>query len=87
MHIENLEIGMWVTIESCKNGNPDRSYRGDPLKIVAINHPYIVVKTLNPLFRAISLDTREVNLMLLSKDYVEALGGIFDYAPKTREER
>jgi hypothetical protein len=84
MHIENLEIGMWVTIESHKNGNPDRSYRGDPLKIVSINHPYIVVRTLNRLFGAVSLDTREVNLMLLSKDYVEALGGIFD---ETKEER
>jgi hypothetical protein len=81
MHIENLEIGMWVTIESGKNGNPDRSYMGDALKIMAINHPYIVVKTLNKLFHALSLDTRTVNLLLLSKDYVEALGGIFDYAP------
>jgi hypothetical protein len=84
MHIENIEIGMWVTIESWKNGNVDRSYKGDPLKIISIDLPYIVVKTLNRLLHAVSLDTREVNLMILSKDYVEALGGIFD---ETREER
>jgi hypothetical protein len=62
----------------------DRSYKGDPLKIVSIDNPYIAVKTLNRLLHAISLDTREVNLMILSKDYVEALGGIFDEIRKER---
>ena len=59
----------------------DRSYKGNVLEIVAINIPYIIVKKHSagyfpedkPSFRYETLDTREIKLMKLTKEYIKIL--------------
>jgi hypothetical protein len=54
----------------------DRSWVGDVLEVLAIDHPFVAVRTIKAgtEFR-VSLDTRQVNLKLLSKEFVVACLG------------
>ena len=59
----------------------DRSFKGEVLELVAVNLPYIIVKNHKENFSASKkskfsyeiIDTREVKLMKLTKEYIEIL--------------
>lgn len=52
----------------------DNSYKGDVLEVQAVDLPFIVVKNHTGYSgeRPITLDTRRVTLMELSRDFIEA---------------
>lgn len=53
----------------------DNSFKGDVLEIKAVDLPFIIVKVLSNgiLKKPIKMDTRRVDLMELSNEYVAAL--------------
>lgn len=73
---EKLTIGQFVTVLNWKRN--DNSYKGNVLEIKAINLPFIVIKNLQynegSIFsKPFELDTREVDLIELGKEYVQTL--------------
>lgn len=88
MHLEDLKIGDWITILSWKPAeffNPmtgdikvaqTKNFVGDPLRIVAIDPPFLAVEIQASKVCA-SLDSRAASLMKLSKKYVDALSPNF----------
>jgi len=51
----------------------DNSYKGEILEIKAVDLPFVVVKRVCYSGNSFALDTRRVNLMELSEEYVKAL--------------
>ena len=56
----------------------DRSYCGRPLRVICIQLPYIICKELGNSIskKPFSLDTREVNLLVLKPSYVASYLGL-----------
>ena len=51
----------------------DHSWCGDILKVEAVDLPYIVVRETYEKAKPFNIDTRELKLMELSKEYVKAM--------------
>lgn len=62
-------VGDWITVLNWI-GVVDYSYVGDPLLVVAVDAPFLAVQRRRDTF---NIDTRQVVLMRLSSEYVEAL--------------
>ncbi len=65
-----LKVGMYVTILNSKGDN--NSFKGDVLKILAVDLPFVVVRCCNSsLTGPITFDIRTYGLKELSPEYVE----------------
>ena len=75
LQADDLQVGQQVAIHSWKSGKAH--WLGDALEIKAINLPYLIVKFISQQeWPSVTLDTRQVNLMPVSREYVQAqLGG------------
>lgn len=90
MNIDDLSIGDLVTVQSWEPYEVhdfdwkamatktrvvrDQSMVGDPLQIVAIQLPFIVVRTTSGVLPRRKIDTRRVTLMRISEKYAVELG-------------
>jgi len=71
--LDDLKVGNVVTVLNWLS-HKDNSYKGDLLKIIAINIPFISVKEIlhhDSWKQGLVLDTRCVELSLLSDDFVK----------------
>ena len=57
---------------------------GEVLKVLAINKPFVIVHHCASK-KNLRLDLREANIMMVSKDFVEASGFHYDYVEKSIE--
>jgi len=65
---QELASGMPVTVVD----GPDRSYRGDVLRVVAVDLPFVALR--HPEYRQrLVLDTREWGFKALSAEFVAAI--------------
>ena len=68
---DDLQVGQHVAIHSWRNGK--KHWLGDALQIKAICLPYLVVKFVSVKeWPAVTLDTRQVNLMTVTPEFVAA---------------
>lgn len=74
MKADDFEPGIFVTVTACIAAPEDRSYRGDVLKVLHVELPFIVLETPCPYVRrflpTLTLDTRDWRFMRLSDDFV-----------------
>ena len=72
---DDLQVGQHAAIHSWRDGKSH--WLGDALETKAICLPYIVVRFVSQQeWPAVTLDTRQVNLMQVSPEFVQAqLGG------------
>lgn len=71
MKADDFEPGIHVTVLHCHYNPKDRSMRGEVLKIIHVELPFIIVeKTLCRQCVHDSLDTREWSFKKLSDEYV-----------------
>lgn len=73
--IDDLQVGQQVAIHCWKNGQTH--WLGDALEIKAMCLPYLVVRFIaQEEWPSVTLDTRQVHLMAVTREFVEAqLGG------------
>ena len=76
----NPMMAIISTINAINNTTPNKMGCGEVFKVMAVNLPYVAVHYLNSK-QKFFIDLREVNMMEVDKEYVEALGFVFDYTP------
>lgn len=70
---DDMNVGDYVTIHSCKHHNEPVSIGGLALKVLAIEAPYMVTKVIqDPNHPPITLDLRHLNLQRVSEAYAKA---------------
>lgn len=72
---EKTYVGDIVTIESWNDG--DRSWVGDPMEVVAIDHPFVCVKFLsNGMYKGHvkTFHKKHVSFKKLSEEFIKAIG-------------
>ena len=85
--IGELSVGMNIAIHSWKpitvpkltevglvavDIAPSKNLNGLPMKVIAINLPFIVCNDLSGSNKPLLLDTRDINLMEVTEDYIKA---------------
>lgn len=68
--LDAIKVGDFITVLGWNS--QDRSFVGEPLKVLAIQLPFVAVLDLRSDYR-ISLNTREAKLVSISKEFVDAL--------------
>lgn len=79
--ITDLQVGDYVTVESWherKNGSTgetykDGSYVGEPLVVLHVEDPFVIVKSKYSFMGNLNLDSRCLNLAKISSKYYELL--------------
>ena len=83
MHVEDLNVGDWIIILSWKPelvplptgemASVQKNASGDPLHILAVDMPFLVVQFYGmPPYRT-TIDTRRANVRKTSPEYIKAL--------------
>lgn len=70
---DSLSVGDIVTVTANTRMPSDHSFQGDPLVVVAIEPPFIAVKSSRLCNHAFPLDTRDFTLMRISREYFDAV--------------
>lgn len=69
-----FEVGEYITIVERTDGIRDFIWQGEPLRVLAVQEPFVVVET--PMGFRKPLNVNRVNLMPLSDEYVAAMQGV-----------
>lgn len=73
LQLDDMNVGDYVTIHSCKHHNEPIPIGGLALKVLAIEAPYMVTRIIpDPNHPPITLDLRHLNLQRVSEDYAKA---------------
>lgn len=70
--MNTFNVGDFITINRWLS-HQDHSWVGQPLQVLAVDQPFLVVKESHPNARPFSLDTRRCEVRGLSEDFVQAL--------------
>ena len=67
----DMEVGQYITVVSNNRHPGDRRFRGNVLRIVSVNLPYVLVEHTDKPFPNSPFDTRDWEFCLLNERYVK----------------
>ena len=68
--LDDLRIGMYVTVLNAPEGKSSSSYKGDILKVLGVAYPYVSIEVCNSK-TILSFDMREVDILSLNEEFVK----------------